>query len=165
MNSDLIAFAALTFAYSTESVNGVPGKKVPGPRFTLLAPAGPAGHVRWPTAGPERINGFRSRIGRRPTAERPKVLDGQPGAAHAGPRGEDADPLCGLAPLWICGGLLHRRWPRLWTLPYGVSVIPSPRPGGMECGATTRSAGQSARGDDASPGVMTGTTRADREPR
>jgi hypothetical protein len=43
VNSDLIAFAALTFAYSTESVNGVPGKKVPGPRFTLPAPAGPEG--------------------------------------------------------------------------------------------------------------------------
>ena len=33
----------LTFAYSTESVNGVPGKKVPGPTFTLPAPAGPEG--------------------------------------------------------------------------------------------------------------------------
>ena len=33
----------LTFAYSTESVNGVPGKKVPGPRFTLPEPAGPEG--------------------------------------------------------------------------------------------------------------------------
>ncbi|HZA73686.1 MAG TPA: M20/M25/M40 family metallo-hydrolase, partial [Propionibacteriaceae bacterium] len=43
VNSDLIAFAMLTFAYSTESVNGVPGKKVPGPRFTLPAPAGPEG--------------------------------------------------------------------------------------------------------------------------
>ena len=43
VNSDLIAFAALTFAYSTESVNGVPGKKVPGPKFTLPAPAGPEG--------------------------------------------------------------------------------------------------------------------------
>ena len=43
VNSDLIAFAALTFAYSTESVNGVPGKKVPGPRFALPAPAGPEG--------------------------------------------------------------------------------------------------------------------------
>jgi Zn-dependent M28 family amino/carboxypeptidase len=39
VNSDLIAFAALTFSYSTESVNGVPGKKVPGPKFK--APAGP----------------------------------------------------------------------------------------------------------------------------
>jgi Zn-dependent M28 family amino/carboxypeptidase len=43
VNSDLIAFAALTFAYSTESVNGVPGKNVPGPAFTLPAPAGPEG--------------------------------------------------------------------------------------------------------------------------
>ena len=43
VNSDLIAFAMLTFAYSTESVNGVPGKKVPGPTFTLPAPAGPEG--------------------------------------------------------------------------------------------------------------------------
>jgi hypothetical protein len=43
INSDLIAFAALTFAYSTESVNGVPGKNVPGPQFTLPAPAGPEG--------------------------------------------------------------------------------------------------------------------------
>ena len=31
VNSDLIAFAQLTFAYSTESVNGVPGKTIPGP--------------------------------------------------------------------------------------------------------------------------------------
>ena len=43
VNSDLIAFAMLTFAYSTESVNGVPGKKVPGPKFTLPEPAGPEG--------------------------------------------------------------------------------------------------------------------------
>ena len=43
VNSDLIAFAMLTFAYSTESVNGVPGKKVPGPAFTLPVPAGPEG--------------------------------------------------------------------------------------------------------------------------
>jgi Zn-dependent M28 family amino/carboxypeptidase len=40
VNSDLIAFAMLTFAYSTESVNGVPGKKVPGP-VNLPPPAGP----------------------------------------------------------------------------------------------------------------------------
>ncbi len=32
----------LTYAYSTESVNGVPGKKMPG-NFTLPAPAGPEG--------------------------------------------------------------------------------------------------------------------------
>lgn len=44
VNSDLIAFAMLTFAYSTESVNGVPGKKVPGPGGGQLpAPAGPEG--------------------------------------------------------------------------------------------------------------------------
>jgi Zn-dependent M28 family amino/carboxypeptidase len=43
VNSDLIAFAQLTFAYSTESVNGVPGKRVPGPPLDLPAPAGPEG--------------------------------------------------------------------------------------------------------------------------
>ncbi|MEU8243594.1 M20/M25/M40 family metallo-hydrolase [Actinoplanes missouriensis] len=43
VNSDLIAFAQLTFAYSTESVNGVPGKKVPGKPIRLPAPAGPQG--------------------------------------------------------------------------------------------------------------------------
>ncbi|WP_433830334.1 M28 family metallopeptidase [Actinoplanes sp. CA-015351] len=43
INSDLIAFAQLTFAFSTESVNGVPGKKVPGKPVTLPAPAGPQG--------------------------------------------------------------------------------------------------------------------------
>jgi Zn-dependent M28 family amino/carboxypeptidase len=43
VNSDLIAFAQLSFAYSTESVNGIPGKKVPGRPTTLPAPAGPEG--------------------------------------------------------------------------------------------------------------------------
>jgi hypothetical protein len=43
VNSDAVAFAMLTYAYSTESVNGVPGKRVPGPPFTLPAPAGPEG--------------------------------------------------------------------------------------------------------------------------
>ncbi|WP_229071080.1 M20/M25/M40 family metallo-hydrolase [Actinoplanes sp. DH11] len=43
VNSDLIAFAQLTFAYSTESVNGVPGKRVPGKPVRLPAPAGPQG--------------------------------------------------------------------------------------------------------------------------
>jgi Zn-dependent M28 family amino/carboxypeptidase len=43
VNSDLIAFAQLTFAYSTESVNGVPGMRVPGPPLNLPAPAGPEG--------------------------------------------------------------------------------------------------------------------------
>jgi Zn-dependent M28 family amino/carboxypeptidase len=43
VNSDLIAFAMLHFGYSTESVNQVPGKKVPGPAFELPAPVGPEG--------------------------------------------------------------------------------------------------------------------------
>ena len=34
VNSDAIAFAVLTYAYSTESVNGVPGRNVPGPHVT-----------------------------------------------------------------------------------------------------------------------------------
>jgi Zn-dependent M28 family amino/carboxypeptidase len=42
VNSDLIAFAQLTYAFSTESVNGVEGKKVPGsPSTPLPPPAGP----------------------------------------------------------------------------------------------------------------------------
>ena len=51
VNSDLIAFAMLTFAYSTESVNGVPGKKVPGPKFVLPEPAGPEGTFAGEGAG------------------------------------------------------------------------------------------------------------------
>jgi Zn-dependent M28 family amino/carboxypeptidase len=43
VNSDLVAFAMLRFAYSTESVNGVPGKDVPGAAFVLPEPAGPEG--------------------------------------------------------------------------------------------------------------------------
>ena len=43
VNSDLVAFAMLTFGYSTESVNGVKGQPVPGPAFVLPAPAGPEG--------------------------------------------------------------------------------------------------------------------------
>jgi Zn-dependent M28 family amino/carboxypeptidase len=43
VNSDLIAFAMLTFAYSTESVNNVKGEPVPGPAFELPEPAGPQG--------------------------------------------------------------------------------------------------------------------------
>jgi Zn-dependent M28 family amino/carboxypeptidase len=42
VNSDLIAFAMLTYAFSTESVNGVPGQSVPGgASFELPPPAGP----------------------------------------------------------------------------------------------------------------------------
>ncbi len=44
VNSDSIAFTVLTFAYSTQSVNGVPGRLVPGsPSNPLPAPAGPEG--------------------------------------------------------------------------------------------------------------------------
>jgi Zn-dependent M28 family amino/carboxypeptidase len=43
VNSDLIAFAQLKFAYSTNSVNGVRGKRVPGRKLRLPAPAGPEG--------------------------------------------------------------------------------------------------------------------------
>ena len=50
MNSDLIAFAMLRFAYSTESVNGVVGKQVPGPALVLPAPAGPE-HTFGPPIG------------------------------------------------------------------------------------------------------------------
>jgi Zn-dependent M28 family amino/carboxypeptidase len=44
INADAVAFAVLTYAYSTEIVNGVPGRKVPG-KFTIPAPAGPEGTV------------------------------------------------------------------------------------------------------------------------
>jgi Zn-dependent M28 family amino/carboxypeptidase len=44
VNSDAIGFAILTYAYSTETVNGVPGKRVPGQgKSDLPAPAGPQG--------------------------------------------------------------------------------------------------------------------------
>ncbi|MCV2488026.1 M20/M25/M40 family metallo-hydrolase [Geodermatophilus sp. YIM 151500] len=43
VNSDLMAFALLTYAYSTESVNGVAGVPVPGGDAELPAPAGPEG--------------------------------------------------------------------------------------------------------------------------
>ena len=42
VNTDAVAFAVLTFAYSTESVNGVAGKRVPA-SAPLPTPAGPEG--------------------------------------------------------------------------------------------------------------------------
>jgi Zn-dependent M28 family amino/carboxypeptidase len=45
INADAVAFALLTYAYSTEAVNGVSGKKMPGGKFTIPAPAGPEGTV------------------------------------------------------------------------------------------------------------------------
>ena len=80
VNSDLIAFAQLTFAYSTESVNGVPGKKVPGPpapcrlrpdrkvpnRTDLVGthrePTSSSGAAAFP--GPSRDAGFARALGR-----------------------------------------------------------------------------------------------------
>ena len=50
INADAVAFAVLTFAYSTESVNGVPGSSVPGTR-SLPTPAGPEGTC--PVANPQ----------------------------------------------------------------------------------------------------------------
>ena len=47
VNADAIAFSVLTFAYSTETVNGVPGKRVPGVK-KLPAPAGPEGTFQEP---------------------------------------------------------------------------------------------------------------------
>ena len=44
VNADAVAFAVFTYAPSTETVNGVPGVKVPG-RFDIPAPAGPEGTV------------------------------------------------------------------------------------------------------------------------
>ena len=41
----------LTFAYSTESVNGVPGKTMPGPPFKIPVPAGPEGTFAGPDGG------------------------------------------------------------------------------------------------------------------
>jgi Zn-dependent M28 family amino/carboxypeptidase len=43
-NADAIAFAVLTYAYSTETINGVPGVPVPG-NFVIPPPAGPEGTV------------------------------------------------------------------------------------------------------------------------
>jgi Zn-dependent M28 family amino/carboxypeptidase len=45
VNADAVAYSVLTFAYSTEQVNGVRGRKVPG-RFPTVAPAGPRGTFR-----------------------------------------------------------------------------------------------------------------------
>ncbi len=42
VNADAVAFSVLTFAYSTETVNGVLGQRVPG-AFSIPAPAGPEG--------------------------------------------------------------------------------------------------------------------------
>ena len=43
-NAKAVAFAVLTYAYSTETINGVPGVPVPG-NFEIPPPAGPEGTV------------------------------------------------------------------------------------------------------------------------
>jgi Zn-dependent M28 family amino/carboxypeptidase len=48
VNSDLVAFAQLTFAYSTQSVNGVAGSRVPPRTFNLPPPRGPEGTFQTP---------------------------------------------------------------------------------------------------------------------
>ncbi|GGN93267.1 aminopeptidase [Actinoplanes lobatus] len=55
INSDLIAFAQLTYAFSTESVNGVKGKPVPGKPIKLPAPAGPEGTFNTGDGGAEHV--------------------------------------------------------------------------------------------------------------
>ena len=50
VNADAVAFAVLTFAYSTEAVNGVAGAKVPG-HFVIPAPAGPEHTFAGPLGG------------------------------------------------------------------------------------------------------------------
>ena len=50
VNSDAVAFAVLTYAYSTEGVNGVEGRTVPG-NFTIPAPAGPEHTFAGPLGG------------------------------------------------------------------------------------------------------------------
>ncbi|MET0460585.1 MAG: M20/M25/M40 family metallo-hydrolase [Ilumatobacteraceae bacterium] len=54
VNTDAIAFAVLTFAYSTETVNGVPGSRVPGSRG-LPTPAGPEGSCPGPRTTPCKL--------------------------------------------------------------------------------------------------------------
>ncbi|HSK26422.1 MAG TPA: M28 family metallopeptidase [Jiangellales bacterium] len=51
VNSDAVAFAVLTYAYSTEAINGVLGKRVPG-RFPIpTEPAGPEHTFAGPLGG------------------------------------------------------------------------------------------------------------------
>ena len=50
VNSDAVAFAVLTYAYSTEGVNGIKGRKVPG-NFTIPSPAGPEHTFAGPLGG------------------------------------------------------------------------------------------------------------------
>ena len=88
VNSDLIAFAALTFAYSTASVNGVAGKAVPGGPFPRPAPAGPAG--TFPDQTPYRAHAKQHTGGR---GIRPSRLSGPP---------------CEWSAFPVCSGIIDR---------------------------------------------------------
>ncbi len=59
VNSDAVAFAVLTYAYSTESVNGVKGKKVPG-KFDHPGAGRSASHLRRPARRQRRARRPRS---------------------------------------------------------------------------------------------------------
>ena len=74
-----------------------------------------------------------------------------------GPPGED--PRTPFVKLWW---LAPSPVPRLWTLPYGVSVIPSPRPAAWSA-VRQHDRRVNQRGRPRQRGVMTITTRADRE--
>jgi peptidase M28-like protein len=98
VNSDLIAFAQLTFAYSTESVNGVPGKRVPGPPPRPAGAGGTRGQVR---RGRRRPRAWRAGLVAQPylsenaggPCDRPRRLMGDDPAARSGnaaPRRPDA---------------------------------------------------------------------------
>jgi len=50
INADAVAFAVLTYAYSTEAVNGVPGRRIPG-NFPVPEPAGPEHTFAGPLGG------------------------------------------------------------------------------------------------------------------
>jgi hypothetical protein len=98
--------------------------------------------------------GLGSRIGRRPTAKRPKVLDANPvrGMLLAAERGcwRRRGAVGGASRRWECR-LLQGRIPGVGQV-IDLSVIPSPPDGGMEFGATVRSAGSIRGGDLASNG-------------
>lgn len=51
VNSDAIAYAVLTYAYSTASVNGVPGKPVPGPQTVGSGSASAKGYAGGRSSG------------------------------------------------------------------------------------------------------------------